>query len=234
VQLVKEADRFLSVKLSEKAPPLRNTDRGMAALEEAIKRNHPRPLEVYWRLAKACFLMTEGVKNNDQRLIYARKGVTYAQRALKLNAKRVEPPYFLALNTAKVAEATHEVKLMKSIVGYAKRAAAIDESYDDAGPLRILGKVYITAPAWPVSVGSPEKGVEVLSRAVEISPVPINRIFLGQAYYHDEEYERAEKELKQALEDGRITRINARWHKEAEEYLERIDTGSITDPRTNL
>jgi tetratricopeptide (TPR) repeat protein len=206
----------------------------MAALEEAVKRNHPQPFSVYWRLAKACFLMTEGVKNNDQRLIYARKGVTYAQKALKLNAGRVEPSYFLALNTAKVAEATHEVKLMKSIVGYAKRAASIDERYDDAGPLRILGKVYITAPAWPVSVGSSEKGVEVLSRAVELAPVPINRIFLGQAYYHDEEYERAEKELKQALEDGRITRINARWHKEAEEYLERIDTGSITDPRTNL
>jgi len=230
-ELVRAADALLAGKHSEKAPELRKTDRGLAALERALERGYKRSFEVYWRLSRACFLMTEGVENENQRHVYARRGVEYAQQALQRDARRVEGHYFMALNTAKVAESTANVKLMKSIVDSAKRAAKIDERYDDAGPLRVLGKVYITAPAWPVSVGAPEKAVEVLTRAVSIASVPINRIFLAEALYHDEEYEQAEQLLRAALRDSRSNQLDERWRKEAEDYLKRIGTGSTTDPR---
>ena len=233
-ELVRVADAILAGKHSEKAPELRKTDRGLAALELALKRGHPDPFQVQWKLARACFMMTESVANEQQRHVYARRGVEYAQQALQSNAKRVEGHYYQALNTAKVAESTSNVKLIASVVEQIKKAAAIDERFDDAGPLRTLGKIYITAPTWPVSVGSPEKAVEVLTRAVAIASVPLNRVFLAEAYFHDEEYEKAEQILREALQDSRVNQMDERWRKEAEEFLKRIGTGSTTDPKTDL
>jgi tetratricopeptide (TPR) repeat protein len=232
--LVGEADRLLSSKLSEMAPPLSATDRAMAALEKALKQGHDRPFEVLWRLSRACFLMTERVQNNYQQRVYAKRGVAHARRARQMNSKRVEPYYFLALNTAKVAQSTSNMNLIKTMVATMQQAARIDSRYDDAGPLRFLGKVHITAPAWPVSVGSAEKAIEVLARAVAIAPIPLNLVFLGEAYFHDEEYEQAEIYLKKALKHPRVNRMPAIWRREAEKYLKRIQTGPATDPRTNL
>jgi tetratricopeptide (TPR) repeat protein len=234
IELVRVADAILEGKHSEKAPELRKTDRGLAALELALKRGHPDQFQIQWKLARACFMMTESVANESQRHVYARRGVEHAQQALQRDAKQVQGHYYQALNTAKVAEVTSNVKLIASVVKQAQRAAAIDERFDDAGPLRILGKIYITAPTWPVSVGSPEKAVEVLKRAVTIAPVPLNRVFLAEAYFHDEEHEKAELILREALQDSRVNQMDERWRKEAEEFLKRIGTGSNIDPKTDL
>jgi tetratricopeptide (TPR) repeat protein len=232
--LIRLADRLANARLSEKPPPLSRTDRALAALERALELKPADRYEVFWRLSKTCFLMTELVEDKVQLHAFALRGVEYAQRARRLNSRRIEAHYFIALNTAKLAEVTSNVKLIQSMVEPAQKAARIDEKYDDAGPLRFLGKVYLTAPAWPVSVGNPEKAVETLKRAVELAPVPLNRVFLGEAYYLDEEYELAEEHLREALNDGRANRLDDRWRKEAQDYLNRIAAGDHTDPRTNL
>jgi len=233
-ELIRLADRMTDVRLAEKPPPLSTTDRALAALERAVALGPKQPFEVYWRLSRACFMMTEGLDDKVQFHAFARRGVDYAQRARSLAPRRVEPHYFLALNTAKVAEATANAHLIQSIIEPAEQAMKIDEKYDDAGPLRILGKVYLTAPAWPVSVGSPEKAIDMLRRAVALAAVPLNRIFLGEAYYHDEEYDLAEKLIRQALSDGQANRLGERWKKEAQDYLNRIAAGDVDDPRTNF
>jgi tetratricopeptide (TPR) repeat protein len=229
-RLIQLADQLTAVPLSEKPPPLAKVDRAVAALENALAADPRRIFDAQWRLSRSCFLMTEGLSSKRQIRSYAVRGVEYARQARSHNVKRVEPHYFLALNMAKVAETTYDVHLVKAMVIPAKRAAKIDERYDDAGPLRFLGKVYLTAPAWPVSVGNPDKAIETLERAVKLAPVPLNRIFLGQAYYHDEEYELAEKQLRRALSDGRAKRVDERWKKEARDYLSRIAAGG-EDPR---
>lgn len=233
-RLIALADQLTAVPLAEEPPPLAKSDRAIAALEKARSLAPQRAFDIQWRLARACFLMTEALSDKSQQHNYAIRGSEYARGAQSLNDKRVEPHYFLALNQAKVAEATSNVQLIKAMVEPAKKAARIDETYDDAGPLRYLGKVYLTAPAWPVSVGDPGKAIETLERAVKLAPVPLNRVFLGQAYYHDEEYDAAERQLRQALGDPRVGRLDKRWRKEAEDYLGRIAAGSTTDPRTNL
>jgi tetratricopeptide (TPR) repeat protein len=199
---------------------LRENDRALAALEVALYKRQREDFEILWRLSRASFRMTELLENKQQRLRYAEAGVGFAERARKANAVRVEAHYFLALNAAKVAEAKHKLGLIKDVIAIAELAGRIDGRYDEAGPYRLLGKVYLTAPAWPVSVGSPEKAIEVLERAVSLVPAPTNRLFLGQAYYHDEEYEKARTLLTNALKHG--SQIDPRWRKEAEEYLRRI------------
>jgi tetratricopeptide (TPR) repeat protein len=232
--LIRTADQLTRGSLAEKMPLFSKVDRALAALERALELKPEDPFEILWRLSRVCFLMTEGVEDTVQRHAFALRGIEYANRARRLQQKRVESHFLLALNTARLAEVTSNAKLVSSIMGAAAEAKKIDETYEDAGPLRLLGKVYITAPAWPVSVGSPEKAVEVLKRAVALAPIPLNRVFLGQAYYHDEEYELAEQELRQALNDGRARHMDERWKKEAQEYLNRIAAGANTDPRTTL
>ncbi len=209
--------------LQEASSP-RQIEHALAALELALQKAPPSPFEALWRLARACFFMADRLENREQWLRYARQGRHYAEQALLRNAGRVEPHYYLALNMAKVAEATHALRLIKPMMAEAEIAVKIDRTYDNAGALRFMGKVYITAPAWPVSIGSPEKAVELLEQAVSISPVPLNRLFLGEAYYHDEHYEKAEEQLHRALKEAKGKKLDKRWLQEAEDYLRRLST----------
>jgi len=72
---------------------------------------------------------------------------------------------------------------------------------------------------WPVSVGSPQKAIKLLRRAVNIAPRPLTRVFLGEAYFEDEQYKRAIEQLERALEQRDA--LPPRWRKEAESYLKR-------------
>jgi len=231
------ADTDALIKMSDKIlahQPLRfkRADRALAALEKALKQATKRRFEVYWKLARACFLLTEILPEKQQRWIYGRKGRDYAGWAAALRPRRVEPHYYRALNIAKVAEATSNRTLVKAMVAEAEIAAGIDPRFDEAGPLRFLGKVYITAPAWPVSIGSSEKALEYMERAVELWPTPLNRLFLGEALYHEEEYDRARRTIQKALQDGKSGGLDARWRQEGAEYLKRIKLEGLPEART--
>lgn len=215
-ELQRLADQVVASRPEQPAP----YDRALAALEQALARR-PGDYQLLWRAARACFLVTEYVQDKEQRFAYADGGRQYAERAVKEQPGAVEGHYYLALNIAKMAEARNKLRLLKNAIIAAEAAARIDPGFDEAGPLRFMGKVYITAPAWPVSVGSPEKALEYLQRAVKLSPAPLNRLFLGEAYFHEEEYGKARVELEQALREGK-GRLHPRWQKEAEDYLQRL------------
>lgn len=215
-ELQRLADQIVASQPEQAAP----YDRALAALEYAMARR-PGDYQLLWRAARACFLVTEYVQDKEQSFAYADGGRLYAERAVKERPESVEGHYYVALNTAKVAEARNKLRLLKSAVTAAEAAARIDPGFDEAGPLRFMGKVYITAPAWPVSIGSPDKALEYMQRAVKLSPVPLNRLFLGQAYFHEEEYGKARAELEQALREGK-GKLHPRWKKEAEDYLQRL------------
>lgn len=215
----------LADELVDQTPPaLPRVDRALAALSQAEKKGHPQPFEVYWRLARGCFLMTELLPNKNQCRAYAAQGEAWAQKALALDPDQVQGHYYLALNRAKLAEADNKLSLVKVMLQDAEKAAELDPAFDQAGPYRFMGKVYITAPSWPVSVGNPGKAVDVLEQAVEIAPTPLNRLFLGQAYFHDDEPEQALEQIQRALQEANRqgTFINPRWRQEARDYLQRL------------
>lgn len=199
-----------------------NTSRAVAALDKALILGYPRSFELLWRLSRAHVMLVELLDEKRLRLELSRRGGRYAREAVRLDGERVEGYYYLAQNVARMAEALSKMKYIEYFKAKTEVAARIDERYDDAGPLRFLGKLYLSAPAWPVSVGSPEKAVETLERAVELFPVPLNRLFLGQAYYHDEEYEDAADSIRQALSEGRKRGLEPHWIAEGERYLRMI------------
>ncbi len=228
--LIDLADQLVARTGQPPAEAVRSLDRAVAALERASRQASPRQFEALWKLARACFLICGVLTSKARMEHYARLGRDTAALAAIHNSKRVEPHYYRALCLGRLAEATNKLKQVQYMIEDARMAANIDPTFDDAGPLRFLGKVYITAPAWPVSVGSPEKAIEYLRQAVTIAPVPLNRLFLGEALFHDEEYEEAAAHLRQALTEGQRTGMDPRWQKEGAAYLRRIDFRSATSP----
>jgi tetratricopeptide (TPR) repeat protein len=215
-ELVGMADKLVAGK---KLVPLEKADQARQALERALPK-HPTQPEVHWRIARACFLMTRSLKNSDQRVEIARKGMAHAKKMIAAHPKRVEGHYYLALNMAKIAEAKWKLSLIKPMVAAGEKARQIDERYDSAGPLVFLGKVFLDAPAWPVSVGNTEKALKLLERAVKLAPLPESRVFLGQAYHAEEMDKEAREQLTQALASKDL---EPKWRKVAKKTLAKLD-----------
>jgi tetratricopeptide (TPR) repeat protein len=222
--LPKEVDKLVTLadELIARHPhETRQTDRALAALELALDGKPKHRYEVLWRAARASCLMTEGIVNKDQVLTYAQQGRDYAEQAIKLSSKKIEGLYYFAVCMGRMADVRHKLKMLKPLIAAAEASVKVNPTYDHAGALCLMGKVYITAPAWPVSIGSPEKAVDLLERALKLAPQPLTRIFLGQAYYHDEQYSKAKEQIDRGLREA-TNDLDPRWRKEAEDYLRRI------------
>jgi len=99
-------------------------------------------------------------------------------------------------------------------------AVQADPTLDDGGPLRVLGMLYIKAPAWPQGVGDVDRGMELIGEAAERFPDhPLNRMFLALALWDvDEDRDAAARELGIALDRLKSERwkyIAPFWRKEA-------------------
>lgn len=67
---------------------------------------------------------------------------------------------------------------------YAETALALDETYERAGPRRVLGRLHALAPAIPFFTGwiDRDEAIAHLERAVELAPEePLNRLYLAEA-----------------------------------------------------
>ena len=72
-------------------------------------------------------------------------------------------------------------KLLPRILEELKRAVALDETYDQAGAHRVLGRIYYEAPGWPLSVGDLQKSLQHLKAAVRLAPATsTNHLYLAQ------------------------------------------------------
>ena len=85
--------------------------------------------------------------------------------------------------------------------------AEIDASFEEAGPHRVLGGLYLEAPGPPSGVGSLRRAVRELETAVRLAPDhPDNALLLAKAYLEaDRDLDRA-----RALLDGLPERIERR------------------------
>ena len=70
-----------------------------------------------------------------------------------------------------------------------KRVLALDETYDEAGAHRVIGRIYFEAPSWPISVGDKQKSLQHLTTAVRLAPEnSTNHLYLAETLLdHGEE-----------------------------------------------
>ncbi len=120
----------------------------------------------------------------DKRRDAAKRGIVAARQARELKPDRVEGHYWYAINVGFLADVdrSYGLNAVAEMEPALKRAGEIDERYDYAGPLRVLGVLLLRTPQPPVSIGSPRKGLRLLQRAVERFPYyPENYLYLGEA-----------------------------------------------------
>lgn len=135
------------------------------------------------RLAQICCTLGE-LAEAGQRLDYYEKGKYYAELLIRENPAWADGHYWKAINLCGVAEvggASRALRLLPEIVETMEKAAAIDPTIDQAGPHRVLGRIFSEAPAWPISVGDMHKSLHHLTLAVQIAPDnTTNHLYLAE------------------------------------------------------
>jgi tetratricopeptide (TPR) repeat protein len=193
-----EADTLL------KSPTLNmsQADKALGLYEGVFAaKTAPRSL-ILSQLARTCFIVGQLAPDKYSEGFY-QKGRVYAEMLIHEYPNRVEGHYWLALNLCGWADAAGYMmarRLLPQIVDQLKQAVALDGGYNQAGPHRVLGRIYYEAPGWPMSVGDISKSLEHLLTAVRLAPEnSTNHLFLAQTMYRLHYTSLAEQQLEEVL-----------------------------------
>ena len=172
------------------------------ALYEELHTGTP-PLLI--RLARTCFIVGDLAPKN-QRAGYYEKGLAYAERLIQEQPDGVAGHYWKALNLSGLADVGSRMagfKLLPKIMEELKLVLVLDETYDQAGVHRVLGRIYFEAPSWPISVGDKKKSLQHLETAVRLAPNhSTNHLYLAETLLNQEKKDQARSELEKVLPDG--------------------------------
>ena len=183
-------------------------------------------------VSRLCLQLAERETNQEKREKLASEGVSSAEAALAQGAgDDGAVHYYLATNLG-LAMREHITLAMKNLgrlEAEMKRALALSPDIDDGGPLRILGMLYLKAPAWPNGIGDRDKALELLEKAVKEHPGhPLNHLFYAQVLWDagDEAVltqVKAEFELgEKLLNEGNWGYSKEPWKKEFDEFQQEL------------
>jgi tetratricopeptide (TPR) repeat protein len=139
--------------------------------------------------SRLCLHLAEREASPEKREKLASEGVALAETALaEGGGGDGAVHYYLAANLG-LAVREHITLAMENLGRLElemKQALALSPDIDDGGPLRLLGALYLKAPAWPNGIGDLDKALELLERAVREYPGhPLNHLFYAQALRED-------------------------------------------------
>jgi tetratricopeptide (TPR) repeat protein len=156
-------------------------------------------------------------------------GPEAAENLLAQQPDGVAGHYWKALNLSGLADVNRlrGFKLLAQIMDELKRSLALDETYDQAGAHRVLGRIYFEAPGWPVSVGDKEKSLEQLTAAVRLAPDnSTNHLYLAETLLAMGRKAPARGELEKVLQARRHA-ISPQGleedHREAQRLLKKLE-----------
>jgi len=191
--------------------------------------------------SRLCLHLAERETNQEKREKLATEGVGFAETALAqggMDDGAVH--YYLATNLG-LAIREHPTQAMHNLgrlEDELKQALALSPDIDDCGPLRVLGTLYLKAPAWPSGIGDRDKALELLGKAVKEHPGhPLNHLFYAQALCAEGNEDtlnqaRAEYSLgEKLLAEGNWGYNKEPWKKEFEEIQQECgELGSVQPP----
>jgi tetratricopeptide (TPR) repeat protein len=206
-------------------------ENSLVALEKALGRTLTvigTDYDALWRAARACAWLADEFTDKKTRDQFAYHGVQYADAAKKLQPGKVEGHYYFGINTGLSAttKTISAYNMVPRVRDAAKAAVKLDEKFDHAGPLRLLGSVFAKAPPWPASIGDLEEGLKYLAHAAKIAPdFPQNHLLYGDALAADEKVQEAAREYKLVLDapsQPEYAHRLERWKKEAAAAIEKL------------
>ncbi len=172
------------------------------AMYEALPSGPPQLLA---QLARTCFILGD-LAPKDRRAGYYTKGLAYAEKLLAQEPAGVAGHYWKALHLSGLADVGSRMegfKLLPQIMDELKRVLTLDETYDQAGGHRVIGRIYFEAPSWPISVGDKKKSLQHLETAVRLAPGnSTNHLYLAETLLDMGKKDQAREELQKVLQDG--------------------------------
>lgn len=211
--------------------PLTETHSLSCALEYARHSGDPalRASSIGSRL---CFHLAERETDPSRRERLAAEGVTFAETAIaKGGDGDGAVHYFLAANLGLAVRdhLTLAVENLGRLESEMKRALELSPDIEGGGPMRLLGMLYLKAPAWPNGIGDGDKAYDLLEQAVNKYPYhPLNHLFFAQAIWdrsEDSEIGKVREEYAaglQLLENGDWGYNRASWMKEFDQFKQEI------------
>ena len=187
---------------AEQPRTLVRVTRAAQELEQAA-RTLRDDYDAQWQAAQALAFLAENETRSEFRKEAAKRGIVLSRHGRELKPDRVECIYWYAINVGLLADVDRSYGLdaVGEMEAALKRAGEIDERYDFAGPLRVLGILCLRTPAPPVSIGSPRKGLRLLQRATESFPdYPENFLYLAEALRDSDRAGEARQTLAKVLE----------------------------------
>ena len=175
-------------------------DKGALVRLEALRTTND--YDVLWRLARARFAVAARVADPRRQALAAKGAVDDARAAAQRAPDRVEGHAWLCASLGLYGGAAGPIDALRAGVPSelpkaCERAAAIDERYYDALPLRILARAAHQAP-WPLR--DVDKAVATARRAVAAGPYKArNWFFLADALWDDDERDEARRVARQCL-----------------------------------
>jgi tetratricopeptide (TPR) repeat protein len=140
-------------------------------------------------LSRISYLVADTIDEVDEDKVKkcAEIGVMAARQA-GVNKENPEACYYFALNQGLILYKKGLFGLNKlPEIFEALKIAQKTEGLDQGGPLRVLGMLYLKAPAWPSGIGDLDKSLELLEKAVKKYPShPQNFMFYAQALIEDD------------------------------------------------
>ena len=185
--------------------------------------------EACWKIARAYFYLgdllpeTKEMRNRHREM--GLEGMHYAKKAVALNPQGVEGHYYYTLTLAQYSIGINIIKALAKGLGpqyekHIKKALAIDRNYDNAGPLRAIGRYWYQVP-WPKR--DLEKSIHYLKEAVASAPTSIRgHVYLAESFLKAGEKELARGHLQKAVEitPDLTQEVDAvRWQERAGELL---------------
>ncbi len=176
--------------------------------------------------SRLCLLLAEREANPYKREELASEGVAFAETALAHGGEDDGAVhYYLATNLG-LAVREHITLAMgnlQRLEGEMKRAMALSPDIDDGGPMRLLGTLYLKAPAWPNGIGDRDKALELLGDAVRKHPGhPLNHLFYAQALWEEGD-DAAVAQVKAELALGEKLLAEGVWGHSRETWKKEFD-----------
>jgi hypothetical protein len=148
-------------------------------------------------LSRAAFLVADTIEGDEKEIKKNAEIGVNAARIAGVDENNPEACYYFALNQGLIvhSQGLFGIKKLPEIVN-ALKIAQKNGSIDYAGPIRVLGILYLKAPAWPSGIGDLDKSLDLLEQAVTKEPAfPQNYIFYAEALIEDDNHEKALQNL---------------------------------------
>ena len=224
-----------SAQVGSEAPAIRAAR--VHAESQATAKARPDSVEHAWELGRACFDLAEFATNATQRAALAREGIAACEQALSLVSTSAPARYYLGMNRGQLARTATlgALKLVDRMEEDFLAARELEPTFDEAGPDRNLGLLYLQAPGWPVSVGNQGKARLHLEKAAELAPFyPENRLNLMEALAKWGDSEALQRQLEvwteRRQEAGRRF-AGERWLPDWQQWERRLEALQLQVPR---